>query len=228
MSLDTLLEHSAKKTNQTIACPCCGKQFTVVVESENNKDETDILLQILDEMEAVGNNKIIKDDQEYYLQYMPDIENLRDELKQAIEIKSLKDRVNRLSDLGRQIGELSKILYLKLREKLSYGKSHFDPDITDPEYIKNAVDALCLLALITLAFQISCKCCMFISDEDSCRLELFNYKELILKKSGKDDKDILLWLNSKGVFIEYGELLYSLRNISQKINAYESMLFNKT
>ena len=84
----------------------------------------------------------------------------------------------------------------------------------------DAVDALRLLALITLTDQIACRCFAAQGEYGVCNTILQGYKEIV-EKSGKDQQDILLWLNLKSVFIEQGDLVYGFRQIMQQIITYE-------
>lgn len=179
----------------------------------------DYLEPIIDEMESVGGKaKDIKD--ELYNEYVPAIEKLTDALNEALKSES-KDSKQELSRIALKAHDVQCEIYKDLKLKLEYGKNRFEDMKGSPEYKQNAVDALRLLAFMTLAYQISCRCFAAQGEYAVCNNILQGYKEIV-EKSGKDRQDILLFLNSTNVFIEQGDMVYGFRQIMQKILAYES------
>lgn len=178
----------------------------------------DYLERILDEMESVGNKaKDIKD--EFYYEYVPVIEKLADTLNKALKANT-EDSKKELSRIAYRAHDIQGEIYKDLKLKLEYGKNRFEDMKTSPEYKQNAVYALRLLAFMTLAYQITCKCFAVLGEYRVCNNILQGYKEIV-GKSGKDQQDIILWLNSTNVFIEQGELVFGFRQIIQQIIAYE-------
>ena len=180
----------------------------------------DYIERIIDEMESVGNKaKEIKD--ELYYEYVPVIEKLTDALNEALKTKTEGSK-QELSRIALRAHDVQCEIYKDLKLKLEYGKNRFEDMKNSPEYRQNAVNALRLLAFMTLAYQISCRCFAAQGEYAVCNNILQGYKEIV-GKSGKDQQDILLWLNSKNVFIEQGDLVYGFRQIMQKIIEYESV-----
>lgn len=178
---------------------------------------TDYLERILDEMESVGGKaKEIRD--ELYYEYVPAIEKLTDALNEALK-SEIKDSKQELSRIALKAHDVLCEIYKDLMLKLEYGKNRFEDMKGSPEYKQNAVDALRLLAFMTLAYQISCRCFAAQGEYAVCNNILQGYKEIV-GKSGKDRQDILLFLNSTNVFIEQGDLVYGFRQIMQKIAEY--------
>jgi len=179
---------------------------------------TDYLERILDEMESVGGKaKEIKDG--LYYEYVPAIEKLTEMLNEALEVKT-EESQKELSRIAYRAHDIQGEIYKDLKLKLEYGKNRFEDMKTSPGYKQNAVDALRLLAFMTLAYQIACKCFAVQGEYRVCNNILQGYKEIV-GKSGKDQQDILLWLNLKNVFIEQGDLVFGFRQIIQQIITYE-------
>ena len=140
-------------------------------------------------------------------------------MNEALKSES-KDSKQELSRIALKAHDVQCEIYKDLMLKLEYGKNRFEDMKGSPEYKQNAVDALRLLAFMTLAYQISCRCFATQGEYAVCNNILQGYKEIV-GKSGKDQQDIILWLNSTNVFIEQGELVFGFRQIIQQIIAYE-------
>ena len=178
---------------------------------------TDYLERILDEMESVGGKaKEIKDG--LYCEYVPMLEKLTDTLNETLK-SEIKDSKQELSRIALKAHDVQCEIYKDLKLKLEYGKNRFEDMKDSPEYRQNAVDALRLLAFMTLSYQISCRCFAEQGEYGVCNNILQGYKEIV-GKSGKDEQDILLWLNLKNVFIEQGDLVYGFKQVMQKIAEY--------
>ncbi len=220
------------KIKETAVIEKAEKQYNIVAQDRKNnsngyEDSESVSLndqvqykalsQILDEMESVGNKaKEIKDG--LYCEYAPAIEKLTDTLNEALKTKTEGSK-QELSRIALRAHDVQCEIYKDLKLKLEYGKNRFEDMKDSPEYRQNAVDALRLLAFMTLAYQIACRCFAEQGEYGVCNNILQGYKEIV-GKSGKDQQDILLWLNLKNVFIEQGDLVYGFKQVMQKIAEY--------
>ena len=218
MNTTDYLERGTEVYNRTFTCPYCGNQFCNVTLSLNNQQQYDALIRILDNMESVGSKaKEIKD--VLYHKYAPVIEGLAIMLDDASKIKAEKSKHD-LSRIALMAYDLESEILKDLELKLEYGKNRFADMKDSPEYKQNAVDALRLLAFMTLTCQITCRCLAAQDEYEICNTILQGYKEIV-EKSARDQQNILLGLNSSNIFIEQGDLVYGFKQIIQQINAYK-------